>query len=108
MWRIFGRRLPVSPARDPAPFALFAAVQIADACATAAGVAQFGPTIEANPVLHVFMATFGVTAALLMWKIVAIAGGVVLHVNARYLALAVLTVCYVFAAILPWAWVLAH
>jgi hypothetical protein len=108
MRRILGRRSPVSPTREPSAFALFAAVQIADACSTAAGVAHFGAMVEANPILHFFMATFGVTAALLIWKIVALAGGVVLHVNARHLALVVLTVGYVYAAILPWAWLLAR
>jgi hypothetical protein len=88
--------------------ALFIAVQIGDACSTAAGVAQFGHSIEANPFLASLMAAWGTTGALVAGKTMAIAGGVVLHIYSRHVTLALLTVGYVFAAIVPWAFVLTQ
>jgi hypothetical protein len=102
------QRLPVSRTHASAAFALFIAVQIADACSTAAGIAHFGASIEGNPLLLLCMSTFGVTTALIVWKGVAILAGGILHACSRHLALAALTVFYVFAAVLPWAWVLSQ
>jgi hypothetical protein len=105
VWR---KRLPRSQTRGIAALALFVAVEIADACSTAAGVSQFGAGIEGNPLLLFFMSTYGLTASLVGWKAIAIAAGGLLHLQSRYLALAALTVAHVFAAILPWAWLLAQ
>jgi hypothetical protein len=90
-----------------AAFALFVAVQIADGVWTATGVAQFGTIIEANPCLLALMNTVGVPCAILAAKVTAIAGGALLHARAQHLPLAILTVVYVFGALLPWAWLLA-
>lgn len=88
--------------------ALFVAVQVADACSTAAGVALYGPAIEANPVLALLMNAWGTTAGLLAGKLLAVAGGAILYLNSRHLTLNLLTVGYVYAALVPWAWVLAR
>ena len=81
-------------------------MQVADACSTLAGVAQFGVRIEANPLILFLISTYGVTSALIVAKTVAILGGTVLYLSSRHLLLAVLTVAYVYAALVPWAWVL--
>jgi len=87
--------------------ALFAAIQLADGALTAAGVAQFGPHIEGNPLIDLAAQGFGMGAALVGAKVFAVFCGTVLHLQARHLALAVLTVGYVAGAIVPWAVVLA-
>lgn len=88
-------------------FALFAAVQLADAVLTQRGVDRYGPSIEANPIIGASMQVLGVPAALTIWKLVACAGGALLHICEQYLALALLTVVFVVAATLPWAFLLA-
>jgi len=40
-------------------------------------------------------------------KLLTMVGGAFLHFRSQNLALALLTVMYVFGAILPWAWTLA-
>jgi hypothetical protein len=86
--------------------ALFAAVQILDAILTWTGVARFGTDIEANPLLAASFAHFGPGATLGAAKLFAIACAMVLHLRSHYLILAVLTVLYVFGAIVPWSWML--
>jgi len=88
-------------------FALFAAVQLADAVLTHVGVQQYGIGAEANPFIGMTMQMFGVTAALTGWKLFALFAGAVLHITECYLALAILTVMSVVAATIPWAWILA-
>ncbi len=101
------RKLSGSETRGIAILALFASVQLADAIWTAQGIARFGAGIEANPLLAFLVSTCGVAGALIAAKGVAIASGALLHATARDLALSVLTVAYVFGAIVPWAWTLA-
>ena len=74
---------------------------------TLTGVERFGLGAEGNPLLQTAAAALGVGGALLAYKSVAIFGAVVLHALDRHLALAILTVCYVAAALLPWTFVLA-
>jgi hypothetical protein len=80
--------------------------QIADGVLTAVGISRFGPGIEANPILVRSILTFGSFAALCAAKSVAIAAGTLLHAYSYYLVLALLTVAYVFATVLPWTFVL--
>lgn len=93
--------------RGISAFVLFVGVQIGDALCTRAGVIHFGWRAEANPLLLALMAAYGVTTALVGAKMVAIAGGMLLYAQSRYVTLALLTVAYVYGALLPWMWVLS-
>ena len=86
---------------------MFAAVQLADGAMTAAGVSQYGPHMEGNPLLQLFAEGAGLGVAIVTAKIVAISCATVLHVHARHLTLAILTLAYVVGAIVPWTLVLA-
>jgi hypothetical protein len=86
--------------------ALFTAVQILDAMLTWAGIVRFGTAIEANPLLSAAFDHFGAGATLGAAKLFAIACALVLHLRSHYLVLSVLTVLYVFGAIVPWSWML--
>ena len=101
------RTLPGSRTRTILPFALFAAVQLADAALTANGVSRFGMSIEANPLVASYIDVWGLTAGLCAAKALAISAGAILHAAAQHLALALLTVIFVFAALVPWALTLA-
>jgi hypothetical protein len=102
-WLVGLTRVPKSQTRALALLALFVGVQIADAWLTALGVGRFGVAAEANPMLALPIILFGPAAALTIAKGVAVGGAVVLHRLSRHSLLAVLTVMYVFVAILPWA-----
>lgn len=96
------RRLPNSNTRAFWALALFIAVQVADGVLTAVGVSRFGLDIEANPLLVRSMLLLGPAPALLGAKSVAILAGGLLHIYSYHLVLALLTVAYVFATLLPW------
>jgi hypothetical protein len=100
-------KLPGSQTRAIGALALFTSVQVADAVCTANGIARFGPAIEANPFLSFLVGSWGIVGALVSVKIVAIVGGTFLHLKSQDLALSLLTVVYVFFALVPWAWTLA-
>jgi hypothetical protein len=85
-----------------AAVALFVAVQIADGVLTFAGIARFGPAVESNPLLALSIASLGAGATLSIAKSLAVVFGLILHRVGCHLALALLTVLYVFAAVLPW------
>jgi Flp pilus assembly protein TadD len=99
--------LPRSATRGISAVALFAAVQVADGIQTLAGVARFGPEMESNPILSLSMMTLGAGAALVIAKLAAVALATFLHFAHSHLTLALLTVFYVFAAVLPWTWMLS-
>ena len=103
---LFTSTLPGSQSRAIWTLALFVAVQCADAIQTISGISQFGPAIEANPILSFYASVFGAGAALVGAKAVAIIGGVTLHALSQHFILAVLTVACVYGAIVPWAMVL--
>ena len=103
---LFTLTLPGSNSRAIWTLALFVAVQCADAIQTISGISQFGPAIEANPILAFYASAFGASTALVGAKTVAIIGGATLHVLSQHLILAALTVACVFGAIVPWAMVL--
>jgi hypothetical protein len=100
-------KLPGSETHAIWTLALFVAIQVADGVLTAAGVAQFGPRIEANPLIHFAAQQAGLVAALITAKLLAVSCATLLHIQARHLALAVLTVAYVLGAIVPWTITLA-
>jgi hypothetical protein len=98
--------LPGSATRGISAVALFAAVQVADGILTLAGVARFGPAVESNPLLSLSITALGAGAAVSIAKLVAVALATVLHGAGSHLALALLTIFYVFVAVLPWTWLL--
>jgi hypothetical protein len=89
------------------PLALFAAIQIADGAMTAAAVAEYGGGIEGNPLLRLVAAGAGFSVTLVCAKLAAITFALVLQRQAMHLTLAILTLVYVAAAILPWTLVLS-
>jgi hypothetical protein len=101
-------RLPGSETRALWTLALFAAIQLADGALTAAGIAQFGPHAEGNPLIKMLANGAGLGVALVVSKGVAVFCAAVLHLNARHLTLALLTLAYVMGAIVPWTYVLAR
>jgi len=101
------RPLPGTRTRAIVSLALFTAVQVADASMTAVGVRRFGLGAEGNPLVSFYIQTWGLAAGLMGAKLIAVAAGLVLHALSRHLELALLTVVFVFGAIVPWAWALA-
>jgi hypothetical protein len=86
--------------------ALFTAVQVIDAMLTRTGVLRFGTGIEGNPLLALSFAQFGTGVTLGAAKLFAVACALVLHLRSHYLVLSLLTLFYVFGAIIPWSWTL--
>jgi hypothetical protein len=101
-------KLPGTETRALWTLALFVAIQLADGALTAAGIAQFGPHAEGNPLIKILAEGAGFGVALVGTKALAVCCATVLHLNARHLTLAVLTVAYVLGAIVPWTYVLAR
>jgi uncharacterized membrane protein len=85
---------------------LFLLAQCLDGVFTYVGVASFGPTVEANPIIRVLMTTFGQGTALAVAKVIAGTLGICLHLHEIHTAVALLTGFYVAAAILPWTAIL--
>jgi uncharacterized protein DUF5658 len=109
--RIQARRLatltlPGSATRGISAVALFAAVQIADGILTLVGIGRFGPAVESNPLLSLSIMALGPGAALSIAKVSAVVLATILHSTRSHLVLALLTVFYVFGAVLPWMWLL--
>ena len=87
-------------------FAAFLLTQILDGILTYAGVSAFGIAAEGNPILAYFMSSYGEAIALFGAKVVAALCGVALYMLAVDRLLAILTMIYVGAAIIPWTLVL--
>jgi hypothetical protein len=81
---------------------LFLVAQALDGVFTYVGLTVYGPSIEANPLLGWLMHAFGPGPALAGAKLTAAGLGIVLHLVAVHRAVALLTVLYAGAAILPW------
>jgi hypothetical protein len=81
----------------------FLLVQCLDGVFTYLGVGIWGPGIEANPLISSAMAMTSVGAGVAGAKLVAIALGMLLHLLRVHNVVALLTVIYFAAAILPWA-----
>jgi hypothetical protein len=96
------RTLPGSSTRGIASVALFAAVQLADGTLTLEGIARFGPAVESNPILGLLIVTLGAGTTLLAAKGIAVLLATALHSAGWHLALALLTIVYVFGAVIPW------
>ena len=81
----------------------FLIVQVLDGSLTYLGVSIWGPGIEANPLLSSAMRYAGIVTSLAAAKSVAIGFGIVLHLYRAHTVVALLTLFYVGAAIVPWA-----
>jgi hypothetical protein len=81
---------------------MFLLAQCFDGVFTYVGVTTFGISIEANPLLVALMAALGQGPALTAAKVLAGALGICLHLREVHGAIALLTVFYLAAAILPW------
>ena len=81
------RTLPGTPTHAILAFALFAAVQLADAHAHPDWRVALRVSAEANPLIASFISLCGPIAGVCAAKAVAIVAGAILHAAARYLAL---------------------
>ena len=81
---------------------LFLLAQASDGVLTYVGVATYGPTIEANPLIAWLMATIGEGPGLAAAKVTAAIFGVTLHLIAVHKAVAALAVFYFAVAVVPW------
>ena len=84
----------------------FLLAQCFDGIFTYVGVLTHGIGIEANPIIATLMAAFGCGPALAAAKIVAAALGICLHLRQIHTAVALLSLFYLTAAILPWSAIL--
>jgi hypothetical protein len=87
-------------------FAAFLLTQVLDGILTYIGVSVFGVAAEGNPILAWLMTSYGEVIALAGAKIVAALCGVALYILAVDRLLAVLTLVYIGAALVPWTLVL--
>jgi uncharacterized membrane protein len=81
---------------------VFLMAQACDGVLTYVGISQYGPHIEANPLIGWLMGTMGQGLALAATKAAAGAFGIALHLTAVHRVLAVLAGFYLIVAILPW------
>jgi len=81
---------------------IFLIVQALDGALTYLGVHIWGPAIEANPIVSSAVSMAGVGTGLAGAKLVAVAFGIALHLRGVHHVIALLTVFYIAAAILPW------
>jgi uncharacterized membrane protein len=86
-------------------------LQCVDGFLTSLGVRRFGLEIEGNPFLRYMMAEFGQLEALAVLKFAALLVVITLILISSYLpwvtrALGAVSFVYVFAAILPWTYLL--
>jgi uncharacterized membrane protein len=86
---------------------LFFVAQALDGALTYVGVTVLGRDIEGNPLLHWLMGAAGHGAALALAKLSAAGFGIILHLASVHRAVALLTLLYVTAAVVPWVAVLA-
>jgi hypothetical protein len=95
-----------SPRFGDAVILAFFVAQALDGVLTYIGVATMGRQIEANPLLHWLMGATGHGPALAIAKFSAAGFGMVLHLTRVHRAVAILTLLYFTAAIVPWMAVL--
>ena len=80
----------------------FLLTQAGDGVLTYAGMRAFGITAEGNMVLATWMTLVGPGATLVVAKMVAAGGGVLLYARGIHRTLALLTLLYMLGAIGPW------
>ncbi len=81
---------------------LFLSVQFLDGLLTYIGVLTWGTGIEANPIIGGAMTHFGPATTLATAKLVAMAFGILLHLQLFHTAVAILTGFYMAVSIVPW------
>jgi hypothetical protein len=81
----------------------FVLMQCLDGVFTYLGVGIWGAGIEANPLISSVMGVAGLAGGLAGAKLMAIGFGMLLHLRRVHNLVALLTVIYLAAAILPWA-----
>ena len=86
---------------------LFFLAQALDGALTYVGVSLLGRDVEGNPLLHWLMGAAGYGPALALAKLSAAGFGIVLHLASVHRAVAILTLLYLGAAVVPWMAVLA-
>jgi hypothetical protein len=84
----------------------FLLAQCFDGVLTYVGVVTFGTGIEANPLISSLMGYLGAATALITAKAIAVFLGIALHLRGVHTPIALLTVFYVVAAIVPWVAIL--
>jgi hypothetical protein len=82
----------------------FLVVQVLDGAFTYLGVITWGPGIEANPLIRSAVQMAGLGTGLAGAKLVAIGLGMLLHLRRIHTMVALLTLFYMAAAILPWSY----
>ena len=90
---------------------LLIALQTADGILTGIGINRFGIGVEGNPILRAMMHEFGHVPALASMKLLAIFIVLFLTILTKRLpwvkgAMGAVSCIYVFAAIIPWAYIL--
>jgi uncharacterized membrane protein len=81
---------------------LFFLAQALDGGLTYIGVSLLGRDLEGNPLLHWLMGATGDVPALALAKLAAAGFGIILHLASVHRAVALLTLLYLSAAIVPW------
>lgn len=81
---------------------LFLLAQASDGVLTYVGVATYGPSIEANPLIAWLIAQMGQGLALTTAKMTAATFGVALHLISVHKAVAALALFYFAVAVVPW------
>jgi hypothetical protein len=84
----------------------FLCAQAGDGVLTYVGLLAVGPQGEGNPLLAALMATIGAGPALASVKLMAGSLGIALHLFGAHRLLAILTLFYFTAALLPWTAIL--
>lgn len=82
---------------------LFLVMQAWDGLFTYVAVHAYGTQAEGNFILSTWMTLVGAGPTLLVAKLIAVAGGLLLYVKGIHRTLAVLTAYYLWAAVGPWA-----
>jgi len=77
--------------------------QAIDGVLTYVGVIEFGPEIEANPLIAALMGIIGHGPALASVKVLAGSLGIALHLNGVHRILAFLTLYYFAGSVVPWS-----
>lgn len=80
----------------------FLCAQAGDGVLTYIGLASLGPQGEGNPLIAALMAVMGAGPALASAKLMAGSLGIALHLFGAHRLLALLTLVYMGAAVLPW------
>jgi hypothetical protein len=105
-WSTRAWSFTVSPKFGDYVIVLFFVAQALDGALTYVGVQSIGREIEGNPLLFWLMGVAGHGPGLALAKLVAAGFGMVLHLTGVHRAVALLTMLYVSAAVIPWIAVL--